>query len=88
MSEGGKIGRGVFVVGVCYDSLPLSEFFGVFHVGFCVSRCLTKNFAVRSLVFGRRMLFFVIDISYFFTIAGAEDNLFVFVEFSRDGFDD
>ena len=66
----------------------MSEFFRVGDVGFCISTGLAEDFAVRGLIFSGNVLFFVIDISCFFAVASAEDDLFVFVEFSRDGIDD
>ena len=88
MCEGGKVGRGVFVFRVGHNFLPLCEFFRVGDVGFSIGTSLAENFAVRGLIFSGNVLFFVIDISGFFAIASAEDDLFVFVEFSRDGIDD
>ena len=66
----------------------MSEFFRIGDVGFCISTGLAEDFAVSGLIFSGNVLFFVIDISSFFAIASAEDDLFVFVEFSRDGIDD
>lgn len=66
----------------------MSEFFRVGDVGFCISTGLAEDFAVRDLIVSGNVLFFVIDISCFFAVASAEDDLFVFVEFSRDGIDD
>ena len=83
-----KVGRSVFVFGVSHNFLPMSEFFRVGDVGFCISTGLAEDFAVRDLIVSGNVLFFVIDISSFFAIASAEDDLFVFVEFSRDGVDD
>lgn len=88
MGKGSKVGRGVFVLRVGHNFLPLSEFFRVGDVGFCIGTSLAENFAVRDLIVSGNVLFFVIDISSFFAIASAEDDLFVFVEFSRDGVDD
>ena len=36
VGKSSEVGRGVFVLWVGYHFLPLSEFFRVFHVGFCV----------------------------------------------------
>ena len=88
MSEGCEIGRSVFVVRVSHYFLPLSEFFRVCHISFGISACLAENFAVSRLIFSGNKLFFVVDVSSFFAIASAEDDLFVFVEFSRNGIDD
>ena len=88
MSESCKVGRCVFVFRVGYDRLPMSEFLRVSNVGFGIGCSLAENCLVGGLFFGGNELFFVIDISSFFAIASAEDDLFVFVEFSRDGIDD
>ena len=88
MSESCKVGRGVFVFRVGHDRLPMSEFFRVGDVGFGISCSLAENCLVGGLFFGGNEFFFVIDISSFFAVASAEDDLFVFVEFSRDGIDD
>ena len=88
VGEGSEVGRSVFVFGVSHNFLPLSEFFRVSDVGFCIGTGLTENFAVRGLIVSGNVLFFVIYISSFFAIASAEHDLFVLVEFSRDGIDD
>ena len=43
---------------------------------------------IGSLICSSNKLFFVVDISGFFAIASAIYDFVVFIEFSRDGFDD
>ena len=88
VGKGSEVWRCVFVFWVSHNFLPLSEFFRVGDVGFGIGTGLAEDFAVRGLIFGGNVLLFVIDISSFLAVASAEDDLFVFVEFSRDGIDD